>query len=241
MTFEFAPKKEKGKGGWEPGFASNLALNFRALIQPYSSGLLNSFRRGGLAWLWALKLERQSLIKTVISKTLLTSWIVFSWPLQSCCPLPWPRKRNEFYIPAYYSCVPSAVPQSFCSTVPTKLVIYFLSTYFIVRKGSPSFFAMHTIRFIIVWGKSLFYVWFFDLFTKLKISGWNYCFSSQLSCRVKLEGSAPKEVNLWHRYLSNSGGMATFWKTVGGASSMIKPQIVTSQWQDSGKSQDYMF
>ena len=58
-TFEFASQKKEGKGGWEPSFASNLILNFRVLIQPYSSSLVNNFCWGGWALLSVSKLERQ--------------------------------------------------------------------------------------------------------------------------------------------------------------------------------------
>ena len=58
-TFEFPSQKQERKEGWEPIFASNLTLNFRPLIQPYSSGLLNSFCRGGLAWLSVSELGRK--------------------------------------------------------------------------------------------------------------------------------------------------------------------------------------
>ena len=58
-VFEFPPQKEERKGGWEPSFALNLTLNFRALIQPYSSGLLKNFCGGGWAWLPVSKSERQ--------------------------------------------------------------------------------------------------------------------------------------------------------------------------------------
>ena len=46
-TFEFPSQKKEGKGGGEPSFASKLTLNFSALIQPYSSGLLKNFCGGG--------------------------------------------------------------------------------------------------------------------------------------------------------------------------------------------------
>ena len=58
-TFEFPSQKKEGKGGWEPSFASNLILNFRVLIQPYSSRLVNNFCWGGWALLSVSKLERQ--------------------------------------------------------------------------------------------------------------------------------------------------------------------------------------
>ena len=58
-TFEFPSQKKEGKGGWEPSFASNLILNFRVLIQPYSSSLVNNFCWGGWALLSVSKLERQ--------------------------------------------------------------------------------------------------------------------------------------------------------------------------------------
>ena len=40
------PKKEEGKGGWEPNFALNLRLNFRVLIRPYWPGQVHSLRKG---------------------------------------------------------------------------------------------------------------------------------------------------------------------------------------------------
>ena len=40
------PQKQERKGGWEPCFALKLTLNFRVLIQPYSSRLINNFCRG---------------------------------------------------------------------------------------------------------------------------------------------------------------------------------------------------
>ena len=33
--FEFGPKKQERKEGWEPTFAADLALNLRVLIRPY--------------------------------------------------------------------------------------------------------------------------------------------------------------------------------------------------------------
>ena len=57
--FKFPSQKKEGKGGWEPSFASNLILNFRVLIQPYSSRLVNNFCWGGWALLSVSKLERQ--------------------------------------------------------------------------------------------------------------------------------------------------------------------------------------
>ena len=59
MTFEFPSQKQEKKEGWEPSIASNLTLNFRLLIQPYSNWLLNSFYRGGWAWLSVSELESQ--------------------------------------------------------------------------------------------------------------------------------------------------------------------------------------
>ena len=42
-------RKEGRNEGWEPNFASNLTLTFWLLIQPYSSGLPNSFARISLS------------------------------------------------------------------------------------------------------------------------------------------------------------------------------------------------
>ena len=46
MTFEFAPKKEEGKEGGEPAFASNLSLNFRVLLRAYWTEQVHSLITG---------------------------------------------------------------------------------------------------------------------------------------------------------------------------------------------------
>ena len=59
MMFEFTSQKQERKGRWEPSFVSNLKLNFRVLIQPYSRRLIKNFCWGGWALLSESKLERQ--------------------------------------------------------------------------------------------------------------------------------------------------------------------------------------
>ena len=46
-----SPQKHKRIGGWEPSFASNYRLNFRALIRPYWDGQVHRHikdARGGI-------------------------------------------------------------------------------------------------------------------------------------------------------------------------------------------------
>ena len=79
-TFKIATHKEERKGRWEPSFAANLTLNFRALIQPYSSGLLEKK-------LWR-RLSLKPSIKIRMSEDVRTSKKVKVWLylLPATCP-----------------------------------------------------------------------------------------------------------------------------------------------------------